>query len=81
MELIKKVIAVAITHNHTGAGAEESLADVEFTMLLQRELDLIGIRLVEHVIINKNDYNALLLKHKKELLPDDRLVDMSKFYK
>lgn len=80
LALLKRVSAVAIAHNHTGAGVEESLADVEFTMLLQRELELIGIRLVEHVIINKNDYNAILLKHKKELLPDDRLVDMSKFY-
>lgn len=81
LAILKRVNAIAIVHNHTSAGVEESIADVEFTALLQRELDFIGIRLVEHIIIDKTDSNPLLLKYGKVLPDDDRLVDMSKFYK
>ena len=37
-----------------------STEDVDFTILLERELKIIGVDLIEHVIVDGSDYTAIL---------------------
>ena len=62
MELcvLKRATAVAIFHNHPNGGVEASTEDIDFTILLERELKIIGVALVEHVIVDGKDYTAIL---------------------
>lgn len=81
MELVilKRAPAVAITHNHPNGGVEYSRADAEFTLVLKRELELVGARLVEHIIIDSQGYLPLL-KTLGMTEGDDRLIDLSNYY-
>ena len=58
--VLKRASAIALTHNHPNGGIEASSVDVEFTALLQRELEVIGVRFIEHVIVDGNSYNAVM---------------------
>lgn len=58
--VLKRATAVAIFHNHPNGGVEPSTEDIDFTILLERELKIIGVSLIEHVIVDGNDYIAIL---------------------
>ena len=58
--VLKRATAVALAHCHPNGGVEASRADVEFTLLLQRELELIGVRFVEHIIVDEKSHTAVL---------------------
>ncbi|MBO5715797.1 MAG: RadC family protein [Clostridia bacterium] len=62
MELcvLKRATALAIFHNHPNGGVEPSTEDIDFTILLERELKIIGVTLTEHVIVDGKDYTAIL---------------------
>lgn len=60
LSMMKRASAVALAHNHPTGGVEASCADVEFTTLLQRELDILDIRFIEHVIVDGRSYNAIM---------------------
>ena len=68
-----------LVHNHPHGGVEASPADVDFTILLERELHLIGINFVEHLIVDGKGYNPLL-KDLREVMDVYRLIDLNKFY-
>ena len=48
-------------------------------MILKRELEIIGARLVEHVILSADGY-CPLLKELGETEGDDRLIDLATYY-
>ena len=79
LALIKHATAVMLVHNHPRGGVEASPADVDFTILLERELHLIGINFVEHLIVDGKGYNPLL-KDLREVMDVYRLIDLNKFY-
>lgn len=58
--VIKRATALAIFHNHPNGGVEPSPEDVDFTITLERELEIIGVELVEHIIVDGKDYLPLL---------------------
>lgn len=58
--LFKSACAVILFHNHPRGGIEASEADINFTSLLERELDMLGINLVEHIIIDNAGFNTVL---------------------
>lgn len=60
LSIIKRASAVALAHNHPTGGVEASCNDVEFTTLLKRELEMVNIRFVEHVIVDGKSYNAIM---------------------
>ena len=60
LAILKRASAIALAHNHPNGGIEASSKDVEFTTLLKRELDIIGVRLVEHIIVDGDYYNAIM---------------------
>ena len=69
LSILKRASAIALAHNHPNGGVEASQADVEFTTLLKRELDVVGIRFVEHVIVDGSSYNAIM----QHLLNEDEV--------
>lgn len=50
---------VVISHNHNGANALPSEADIEMTIELNRALAQLNIRLLDHVIVAGDDYVSL----------------------
>lgn len=58
--LVKRASSVLLFHNHPNGSVEPSSDDIRFTTMLQRELELIGSNLAEHLIVNGTDYLALL---------------------
>ena len=60
-EIIKAAIlsgacAVIIVHNHPFSGTNPSQDDIKLTNRLKEALKLVEISLLDHVIINRNDY-------------------------
>ena len=72
--VLKRATTVAIIHNHPNGGVEPSEADIDFTTMLERELDVIGVKLVEHVIVDSKRYTPIL----KELR-DNGTVKVARF--
>ncbi len=58
-EVVKKVIqyhaaAVIFAHNHPGGSLRPSQADIEITHKLKQALELIDVRVLDHVIVARN---------------------------
>lgn len=51
--LLHNAAAVIVSHNHPSGSAEPSAADRQITRHLQQALDLVGIRLLDHVVIGE----------------------------
>lgn len=51
--LLHNAAAVIVSHNHPSGSAEPSRADREITQHLQKALDLVGIRLLDHVVVGE----------------------------
>ena len=51
--------AVIISHNHPSGEIEVSSEDAELTRSLKKAGEIIGIQLLDHVIVSRNDYLSL----------------------
>lgn len=60
LAIVKRATAVVLFHNHPHGGTEASVADINFTSLLERELDMLGMNLVEHIIVDNTGFNPIL---------------------
>lgn len=60
MCMLKHACSVIIFHNHPCGSVSPSDADIAFTRDLARELEMIGARLREHIIVNEREYFAVL---------------------
>ena len=58
--VLKRATAIALVHNHPNGGVEPSQKDIDFTILLKRELDIIGVELVEHIVVDGKEYCPIL---------------------
>lgn len=58
--VLKRATAMALIHNHPNGGVEPSQKDIDFTVLLQRELDIIGVAFVEHIVVDGKEYCPIL---------------------
>lgn len=77
--IVKRASAVVLFHNHPHGGTEASKADTNFTSLLERELDMLGINLVEHIVIDNSGFNTIL----KDIRAVDSIgthINIEKFY-
>lgn len=54
--LLNKACAIFIAHNHPSGDLKPSEADKELTNEFVKVADLIGIRLLDHIILTENDY-------------------------
>ena len=59
MAMEKKASAVILVHNHPSGDVKPSRADIDMTKQIKIALESIGIALVDHIIIGKNNYNSL----------------------
>jgi DNA repair protein RadC len=60
--LARNASAVIITHNHPSGNAEPSRADIVLTEKLKKALDLIDVRLIDHVITAGGKFISLAEK-------------------
>ncbi len=54
--------AIIVAHNHPSGGLLPSKEDVEITKQLKNAGDILGIRLVDHIIFNHKEYYSFLEK-------------------
>lgn len=55
---------IILCHNHPSGDVTPSKIDYTFTKKLQEAAELVGIQLIDHIIIGKDDYNSLLFGKK-----------------
>lgn len=79
LSIIKRASAVILFHNHPKGGVEASEADKNFTTLLERELDMIGTSLVEHIIVDNSGFNTVL-KNIRAVQGINACINITKFY-
>ena len=61
--LNKKAEAIILAHNHPSGDTTPSHADIEMTRLLKEALETIDVRLLDHVIISKNQVYSFNRHH------------------
>lgn len=54
--LLLNAAKIIIAHNHPSGRAEPSQADREVTLLVQKALELVDIRLIDHIIVGNPDH-------------------------
>ncbi len=63
-EIVKKVLhhnaaAIIIAHNHPSGVAEPSQSDADITIKIQKALQLINVRLLDHIIVGDGEFVSL----------------------
>ncbi|MGL5057734.1 MAG: JAB domain-containing protein [Fusobacteriaceae bacterium] len=56
----KKAKSVIITHNHPSGNSNPSKSDMELTEKIRETLNLIDIRLIDHIIVTRESYFSFL---------------------
>ncbi len=51
--------AVILVHNHPSGEPEPSSADVEVTKMLSNAGDIIGVSVLDHIVVGKNNYASM----------------------
>ena len=62
--LRKNAAAVIVAHNHPSGLAEPSQADIDITRRLKQSLNLVEIRLLDHLIIGRGEVVSLAQRGK-----------------
>jgi DNA repair protein RadC len=57
--LLHSAAAIAVAHNHPSGDPEPSAEDIEFTKRLNHAGNLLGIKLLDHIILGTDDYVSL----------------------
>lgn len=55
-----KASAIIVAHNHPGGGLNPSKEDIEVTKQLKSAGEILGIRLLDHIIFNRKGYYSFL---------------------
>ena len=64
--VLSNAAAIIIAHNHPSGSLKASSEDVEATTRLTECCDLIGIKLVDHIIISDRGYTSVMDKEGEE---------------
>jgi DNA repair protein RadC len=64
-EVLKKALecnasAVILVHNHPSSNSQPSQDDLELTQLLSKALNLIDVKVIDHIIVSLNEVTSLL---------------------
>ena len=57
-----KTVVVILAHNHPGGSTEPSLADIEMTKKLSKALEVISVKIMDHIIVAGDKYSSLAKK-------------------
>ena len=52
--------SIILAHNHPSGNSEPSQADIDVTNRLREAGELIGIKLIDHIIVTKNSWQSLI---------------------
>ena len=55
--------SVIFIHNHPSGDPEPSLDDIEITQRLQKSFNIVGIKILDHIIIGHQGYFSFKQKH------------------
>ncbi len=58
--IAERASAVILAHNHTGSNLEPSNEDVAITRRLIEAGSILGIKVLDHIIFNKNGFISLV---------------------
>ncbi|MFQ3578763.1 MAG: JAB domain-containing protein [Bacteroidales bacterium] len=58
--LLSDAAGVILVHNHPSGEVKPSEADIQSTKIIKQALNLLEIKLVDHLIIGKNKYYSLI---------------------
>ncbi|GFI62507.1 hypothetical protein IMSAG049_01691 [Clostridiales bacterium] len=61
-----KALGILIMHNHPSGNVKPSKADLEFTEECKRVLEMIDVKLIDHIIVGNGKY--LSMKNEKMIL-------------
>lgn len=64
-EIVERVIhhrakSVILSHNHPSGSVTASRADIEITVKLKKILEILDVRLIDHIIISRDSYCSFL---------------------
>ncbi|KRT87103.1 MULTISPECIES: JAB domain-containing protein [Bacillus] len=62
--ILNNAAAIAVAHNHPSSDPTESKKDIETTKRLHRAGDILGIRLLDHIIVAANTDEYVSFKEK-----------------
>ena len=62
--ILKNAVAIVVAHNHPSGNVSPSIEDITITNRLKDAGEIIGIKVIDHVIFCRNDYYSLL-EHKE----------------
>lgn len=51
--------SIILSHNHPSNSVEPSSADIEITLRIQKSGEILGINLLDHVIVSKNNFFSM----------------------
>ena len=58
--LLANAVSVVLCHNHPSGSLEPSFEDIKITKLIKQAGDLIGIRLLDHLIVSHEGYKSII---------------------
>jgi DNA repair protein RadC len=61
--ITERASAVIVAHNHPSGKVEPSKEDIEITRQLKSAGEILGIKLLDHIIFNRTSYYSLLEKN------------------
>jgi DNA repair protein RadC len=53
---------IILVHNHPGGDSKPSKDDIEVTRRIKEMSEIIGIKLLDHVIIGENEYTSIVYR-------------------
>ncbi|ADY14174.1 JAB domain-containing protein [Sphaerochaeta globosa] len=58
--ILDNATAIVIAHNHPSGNLEPSMEDKDITMRLRQAGDILGIKVLDHLIFSPNGYHSML---------------------
>jgi DNA repair protein RadC len=52
--------SIILAHNHPSGNLEPSKEDIKITKILKQGADILGIKILDHLIFNKKGYNSII---------------------
>ncbi len=59
--IIANASFVILAHNHPSGDSTPSIEDIEFTKVVENSLDLVGLKLLDHIVVSKSGWHAITI--------------------
>ena len=58
--LLSSAAAIILLHNHPSGATEPSREDIEITRRLKEASDILGIKLLDHIIVSESEFTSFV---------------------